>query len=344
MVDPETDIISVDDARVSGAGGDEAVGQAVPESLKTQELVYLLLNKPKGILVTNRDPSDRKTVGELLQGVPQRVFPVGRLDMDARGALIMTNDGELANRLTHPRFGIEKTYIVEVDGRVDHTALEKLKRGIWLGPERPGGHGASKSDPFRVKLIGRERGRTILEVKLSESKNREIRRAMARLGHQVRDLNRVAIAGKITIKGLDVGAFRRLTEAEVKWLYYASSLEFQEKERNATQAWYEKKEMEKERKRLAAAEKTPAPAKPAVSHVEHPKEKELRRRPERKGKKPFIPPTGRNAGLPLGGNMAGKRRLERERREDNGAESPAREQHAADLPRHPLGDGAIVDD
>ena len=104
-----------------------------------QDKVYFLLNKPKGILVTNYDPSDRKTVGELMTGVAERVFPVGRLDMDSRGALIMTNDGELANRLTHPRFGVEKTYIVEVDGRIGHEDLEKIKRGIWLGPDRPRG-------------------------------------------------------------------------------------------------------------------------------------------------------------------------------------------------------------
>jgi 23S rRNA pseudouridine2605 synthase len=342
MVDPEKDIISVDEARVGG--GEGVVGRTTPETLKAQELVYYLLNKPKGILVTNADPANRKTVGELLQGVPQRVFPVGRLDMDARGALIMTNDGELANRLTHPRYGIEKTYIVEVDGRVDHGAIEKLKRGIWLGPERPGGHGAAKSDPFSVKFVGREHGRTVLEVKVTESKNREIRRAMARLGHYVRDLNRVAIAGKITIKGLDVGTFRPLTAAEVKWLFYASSTEFQEKERNATQAWYEKKELEKERKRLATAEKTPAPIKPTPTHVEPPKEKTLRRRPERKGKKPFIPPTGRYAGIPLGGNAAGKRRVERESRDDDRREMPTRERRASDLPPHPLGNDAATDD
>ena len=157
----------------------------MPELLKEQERVYLLLNKPKGILVTNSDPSNRKTVGELMAGVKERVFPVGRLDMDSRGALIMTNDGELANRLTHPRFGIEKTYIIEVDGRMGHAEVEKLKRGMWLGPERPGGQGATKTDRFHVKLIGRERGRTIMEVRLSEAKNREIRRVMARIGHNV---------------------------------------------------------------------------------------------------------------------------------------------------------------
>jgi len=114
MVEPVKDIITVDDERVAGGPSSPNIG----EVLKEQDKVYFLLNKPKGILVTNHDPSNRKTVNELMTGVQERVFPVGRLDMDSRGALIMTNDGELANRLTHPRFGIEKTYIVEVDGRL----------------------------------------------------------------------------------------------------------------------------------------------------------------------------------------------------------------------------------
>src|SRR3954469_2649004 len=147
LIDPEKDIIAVDHEKV----GSQAQG------LHEQKKVYFLLNKPKGILVTNNDPSNRKTVNELMAGVKERVFPVGRLDMDSRGALIMTNDGELANRLTHPRYGIEKIYIVEVDGRLGHEDLEKIKRGIWLGPERPGAKGATRTERFHVSLIGRER-------------------------------------------------------------------------------------------------------------------------------------------------------------------------------------------
>jgi pseudouridine synthase len=337
MIEPGKDIVTVDDVEVAGGVGD--AGDAVKE----QDKVYFLLNKPKGILVTNYDPSERKTVGELMTGIQQRVFPVGRLDMDSRGALIMTNDGELANRLTHPRFGIEKTYIVEVDGRVGHDDLEKIKRGMWLGPERPSvGKGAVRTERFKVKLVGRERGRTILELKISEGKNREIRRVMARLGHTVRDLNRVAIAEKVTTRNLEVGKFRPLTPQEVKWLYKASSPEFHTQQRSATQAWYEAKEMEKERKRLekeAAEPKKPGPrAKSAGSHTPRP-EKEFRPRPERKGKKPFVPPTGRNAGKPLGGNFIGRQRLERESHSTPGA-PPPRTPPAS----HPLGDAARSDE
>ena len=336
MIDAEHDIITVDDEEIGAPG----------EGLKEQEKVYFLLNKPKGILVTNSDPSNRKTVTELMTGIKERVFPVGRLDMDSRGALIMTNDGELANRLTHPKFGIEKTYIVEVDGRLGPAEIEKIKRGIWLGPERPGGQGAVKTDRFHVRLIGRERGRTIIEVKLSEAKNREIRRVMARIGHNVRDLNRVAIAGRLTIKGLDVGEFRPLTEAEIQWLFRASSPEFHAQQKNSTQAWYEAKEMEKERKRLAREADAPKrPAEPAQSKNENQQSK-IRERPVRKGRKPFVPPTGRNAGKMLGGDFRGRKRLQVQQEQQ--PSPPAHEDidsiRSEIRAIHPLGDQAQSDD
>jgi pseudouridine synthase len=334
MIDPKADEITVDDEKIE-AGAGESSG-----ALKEQEKVYFLLNKPKGILVTNYDPSDRKTVGELMTGVKERVFPVGRLDMDARGALIMTNDGELANRLTHPRYGVEKTYIVEVDGRVGHDDIEKVKRGVWLGPDRPSGPrpgGAVKSERFGIKLLGRERGRTILEINVAEGKNREIRRVMARIGHVVRDMNRVAIADKITLQNLKVGDFRPLTEKEVKWLYHASSKEYHGEKRAATQAWFEAKEMEKERKRLAAEEREKAMRKPEPA--EPAKRKEFRERPVRKGKKPFVPPSGRNAGKMLGGNFVGRQRAENEARRRDGES-----QESAPRTSHPLGDAAKSDE
>jgi pseudouridine synthase len=374
MIDPEKDSITVDDTQVREEGEKVTAAGGV-DSLREQGKVYFLLNKPKGILVTAEDPEDRKTVYELMAGVKERVFPVGRLDMDSRGALIMTNDGELANRLTHPRYGVEKTYIVEVDGKVGHGEIEKIKRGMWLGPERPGGAGGKgpraggrpvdgvRTERFRIKLIGRERGRTILEVKIAEGKNREIRRVMARVGHTVRDLNRVAIAGKITIKGLPIGEYRPLTEGEVKWLFKASSEEAKVEARAATQAWYEAKEMEKERKRLAA--EGPENHESRSRNQEggeggEKKEKPYRRQPVRKGKKPFVPPTGRNAGKALGGNFIGKKRAEREQlraeREMEGipqGEETKREAGPVDEGEavrkevravHPLGDAASSDE
>lgn len=244
LIDPAVDHVAVDDALVDA-----------PEP---QGRVYYLLNKPKGILVTNYDPEDRKTVSELLTGVKERVFPVGRLDMDSRGLLLLTNDGDLANRLTHPRYGVEKTYIVEVDGKLSAGAIDTIRRGVWLGADRSDARG-TRTEGFRLKLVGRERGRTILEVRITEGRNREIRRVMARVGHAVRDLNRVAIAGKLTIARLPVGAYRPLTPAEVEYLRSATTRATHDAKREATQAWYEKKEMEKERRRL---EKSPGHGAP----------------------------------------------------------------------------------
>ncbi len=348
MIEPTKDIVTVDGEEV----GTESA------ALTEQKKVYYVLNKPKGILVTNHDPSQRKTVYEILEGIKERVFPVGRLELDSRGALIMTNDGELTNRLTHPRYGVEKTYIVEVEGRLSPEDLEKIKAGVWLAPERGAAPGktATKSERFRAKIVGRERGRTILEIKSSEGKNREIRRVMARIGHMVRDLNRVAIAGKITTRGLEPGELRELTEQEVKWLYYASSQEFHDKERNSTQEWYEQKEMEKERKRIAVegetqAEKTVKPSKEGDGSKRA--KREFRERPKYKGKKPFVPPSGRNAGKALGGNPIGRRRFEADQQDDllDAPDTP----HASDIqaapdakPRkkiaHPLGDLAKDDE
>jgi pseudouridine synthase len=348
MIEPGTDTVTVDEEKIG-------IDTGVDPGLKEQAKVYFLLNKPKGILVTTYDPANRKTVGELMTGVPERVFPVGRLDMDARGCLIMTNDGELANRLTHPRYGVEKTYIVEVDGRVGHNEIEKVKRGVWLGPDRGATLApAVKSERFGIRLVGRERGRTILEVTVAEGKNREIRRVMARIGHVVRDMNRVAIAGKITLQNLKVGAFRPLTEKEVKWLYHASTSEFHGEKQAATQAWFEAKEMEKERKRLATEAETEKlkPRQPAASPAPR---KEFRERPARKGKKPFVPPSGRNAGKPLGGNFIGRKLLEaNERRNARELKTESTDNFIADdsapaassPPRasHPLGDAARSDE
>jgi pseudouridine synthase len=352
FIDPENDIVTVDEENLE------------PASPEGQEKVYYLLNKPKGILVTNFDPSERKTVSELMDGVKERLFPVGRLDMDSRGALIMTNDGELANRLTHPRYGIEKTYIVEVEGRMTPEDVERVKRGAWLGPVPGKGgrgprQGGARTDRFHIKVLGRERGRTILEATVAESKNREIRRVMARIGHPVRDLNRVAIAERITIKNLPVGEYRKLSADEVEWLFEASSKEHHERDRAATQQWYEQKEMAKERKRLdeesaaererQSRERKRAPGDPAnFGSDASRKPRERRERPVKKGKKPFIPPSGRNAGKLMGGDKLGRKNFSQQQRTDE-----AREEFD-DLPKmklpptpnvqHPLGNAAKNDD
>lgn len=344
LIDPAKDKVMLDEENV--------------EALKPQKVVYFLLNKPKSVLVTNSDPDDRKTAIELMKGVEERVFPVGRLDMDSRGALIMTNDGELANRLTHPRFGVEKTYIVEVDGKMTPGEIEKVKRGMWLGGDE-GGRGI-RTDRFHIKILGRERGRTVMEVIIAEGKNREIRRVMARIGHTVRDLNRVAIGGKVTIKGLDPGEFRPLTESEIAWLWKVSSPEYHDRERQATQQWYEQKEAEKERKRLekeaAAAKERESykPRTPAIRAAEPERKRKDYAKPfTRVGKKPFVPPSGRNAGKILGGSKKNRKALEKQLYVNDEFSVP--ETPASQTPRmpkqpdsmgfrHPLGDAASESD
>jgi pseudouridine synthase len=234
LIDPEKDVITV---------GDDLV-----DALKPEKPVYILLYKPKGVLVTRNDPADRKTVHELLPGVSARLFPVGRLDMDSRGLVLMTNDGELANAISHPRYGVEKTYVVTVDSHLTADAIERIRQGIWLVPTHGGR--AVRAEGFKLKLLSRQRGKTILEVKIAEGKNRELRRVMARLGYRVSDMFRVAIADKITAAGLNPGESRPLAPQELRWLRTISSPDYHDQKRQATQKWYENKEMEKERKRL----------------------------------------------------------------------------------------------
>ena len=166
-----------------------------------QQLAYRLLYKPAGVVTTARDPQGRSTVVELVPSEP-RVVPVGRLDADTTGALLLTNDGELAHRLAHPRYGVEKTYLVDVEGAPDDAALEQLRRGIELddGP----------TAPARVRRLGPSR----LELTIHEGRNRQVRRMLEAVGHPVVRLHRTAYAG-LTLEGLAPGAWRELEAAEV---------------------------------------------------------------------------------------------------------------------------------
>ncbi len=189
LVDPRTDDIRIEGRR-----------------LKRERLAYFLLNKPKGVLCTNNDPDGRRVAGDLLVGVRERVYPVGRLDADSTGLLLMTNDGEMANRLTHPRYGVEKTYVASIRGRLNSENSEKLRKGIWLS------EGKATTAAIRILHNGRER--STLEIRLREGRNRQIRRMLARLGHKIISLRRTRI-GPLNVKGLGAGRFRPLTPAEI---------------------------------------------------------------------------------------------------------------------------------
>ncbi|MCO5169663.1 MAG: rRNA pseudouridine synthase [Planctomycetes bacterium] len=173
--------------------------------LRVETPVYYLLNKPKGVLCTVRDPQGRRTVLDLIPE-RRRIFPVGRLDAESRGAVILTNDGSFTNLLTHPRYGVEKTYLVRVRGEVDDNAVEKLRHGIWLAEGR--------TLPARVWVMKRRSGETELGLGISEGKNRQVRRMLAKLDYKVLALTRTRI-GPLTLRGLGDGAHRELTKDEV---------------------------------------------------------------------------------------------------------------------------------
>ncbi len=171
--------------------------------------VYYLLNKPRNVVCTASDPQSRTRAVDLLGPIGRRVYCVGRLDADSTGLILLTNDGDLTQHLTHPSHGVPKTYTVTVDGRVEGDELEKIKRGVHLDGRR--------SRSAQVKVLARSPKRTLLEITLREGRNREIRRILLRLGHKVRRLKRVAI-GPITDRGLKIGNFRILTNREVAYL------------------------------------------------------------------------------------------------------------------------------
>jgi 23S rRNA pseudouridine2605 synthase len=176
------------------------------EPIRAEKHVYFLVNKPRGYLCTNHDPSRRPLAIDLVPQINQRVYTVGRLDEDSEGLLLLTNDGDLANHLMHPRYGIEKAYLVLVAGNPSPDDLKKLLHGVWLAE----GHVKAR----HVKRLKRQGNSTWLRIVLAEGKNREIRRMLAKLGHKVLRLRRIAI-GPVQLDTLKRGKARRLTLAEL---------------------------------------------------------------------------------------------------------------------------------
>ncbi len=179
------------------------------QPIRLERPVYWLVNKPRGYLSTNYDPAGRPRIIDLVPYISQRVYTVGRLDEDSEGLMLLTNDGELANRLMHPRYGVEKTYLVQVAGFPTPEELQQLLKGVWLSE----GHVRAR----RVKRDKRQGESTWLRIVLNEGKNREIRRMLARLGHKVMRLRRVAIEN-LELGSLAVGKARRLTFSELSAL------------------------------------------------------------------------------------------------------------------------------
>jgi 23S rRNA pseudouridine2605 synthase len=179
------------------------------ETLSQPKLVYFAVNKPDGVVSTSRDPAGRPRVIDLLPPDAPRAYCVGRLDRASEGLILVTNDGELANGLTHPRHGVEKIYQVQVAGRIEQAELAALKRGSHLA------EGFAHVKQVRVK--GHRNRSTVLEMVLDEGRNREIRRLLAKVGHKVQRLTRIAV-GPVRLGELPSGAVRMLTRQEVSAL------------------------------------------------------------------------------------------------------------------------------
>src|SRR5258708_6877527 len=173
LVDPTKDRIEVDDepVRLSGA--------------KAAERVYVIMNKPRGVYTTNvAQGAQTRAIDLLPPGFRARVYPVGRLDAESKGLLLLTNDGDLTNRLTHPRYGVPKTYRAVIDGFVKPETIQELEKGIWMGDKRGKGFKTGRS---QIKISKRARDRSVLEITMPEGRNRQVRRMLAHPSHQVRN-------------------------------------------------------------------------------------------------------------------------------------------------------------
>ena len=190
VIDPDFDVISV---------------RGTP--IRLEKKVYLLLNKPAGYISSVTDDRGRKTVLDLLPGVKERIFPVGRLDYDTRGLLLLTNDGEFANLMSHPRYHMAKVYHAWCEGRVGRDAIKRLKQGILLDGER--------TLPARVKVLKQSARETLLEIELHEGRKRQIKRMLGEVGHPVVELIRVKY-GPLDLKAVPEGKYRTLTRSEVE--------------------------------------------------------------------------------------------------------------------------------
>lgn len=179
------------------------------QPVRPEKKVHLLFNKPKGVVCTNARNEQRVRVVDCLPQVRGRIYTVGRLDADSEGLILLTNDGDFSQRMSHPRYGVPKTYAVLVRGRVTPEAIEKARGGVWLAEGRTG--------RARIRVERRGRDRTYLKVELREGRNREIRRVFARLGFPVISLKRVRI-GNQTLHGLARGGYRFLKPGEVREL------------------------------------------------------------------------------------------------------------------------------
>lgn len=212
------DLISCGNVKINGAvvkelGTDVKEGDVVEVNGRritaSEKKVYVLLNKPLGYVTTSSDEKDRATVLDLVADVPERIFPVGRLDYNTSGLLILTNDGELAYRLTHPKHHVYKTYRAQVAGVLSKERIARLRRGVDIG--------GFVTSPAQVKVIKQGERSALVEIQIYEGKNRQVRKMFAAVGNKVTALQRIAM-GDIRLGRLMEGHYRKLTREEIEYL------------------------------------------------------------------------------------------------------------------------------
>ncbi|NLV76616.1 MAG: rRNA pseudouridine synthase [Tissierellia bacterium] len=192
-INPKKDIVKVDN-----------------EIIKLEEnKIYIMLNKPKGYVTTVKDKHSEKIVLDLINGVKERIYPVGRLDVDTTGLLLLTNDGDLAYKLTHPSYEIPKKYIALVKGIPNNKKLYKFRKGLKID-------GRMTAEAY-IKILKRNRDTSLLEISIHEGRNRQVRKMCKYIGHPVIQLERVAI-GKLELGNLGIGEWRYLTSKEIEYL------------------------------------------------------------------------------------------------------------------------------
>lgn len=187
------DVVEVNGKRIESAGAK----------------VYVVVNKPLGYITSMDDDKDRATVAELVKDIPERLFPVGRLDYNTSGLLIMTNDGELTYTLTHPKHEVYKTYVAKVAGVISDTRLAKLRKGVDIG--------GFVTSPAKVTVLKQMPRHAVVEISIREGKNRQVRKMFAAVGNKVQELQRTAI-GEIRLGRLMEGHYRKLTRQEIEYL------------------------------------------------------------------------------------------------------------------------------
>ena len=191
-IDPDKDVVTVDNKIIS----------------EVREHIYIKLYKPEGYVTTVKDQFNRKTVLDLID-IKDRIYPIGRLDYSTSGLLLLTNDGDLANKLMHPRYHIFKTYIAETEGRISDESIKNLKTGVMID--------SGKTAPAKVKLLKYMNNKSLVQISIYEGKNRQVRKMLESVGHSVRSLKRVSF-GEINLDDLTVGSWKYLSREEIVFL------------------------------------------------------------------------------------------------------------------------------